>query len=81
MGSVLYGVKAQLPRWKRVLDAENGYMGEVLGQLFVKEYFPENTKKRYVDMVEAMRTSFKEHIDKLDWMSEPTKQKAYDKLS
>ncbi len=80
-GMVLYGVKAQLPRWKRVLDAENGYMGEVLGQLFVKAYFPENTKKRYVDMVEAMRTAFKEHIEKLDWMSEPTKQKAYDKLS
>ncbi|MFI5160261.1 MAG: M13 family metallopeptidase [Sphingobacteriales bacterium] len=80
-GTVLYGVKAQLPRWKRVLDAENGYMGEVLGQLFVKEYFPENTKKRYVDMVEAMRTAFKEHIEKLDWMSAPTKQKAYDKLA
>jgi len=80
-GMVLSGRKAQLPRWKRVLDAENGMMGEVLGQLFVKEYFPEAEKKRYVDMVEAMRTSFKEHIQKLDWMSEPTKHKAYDKLS
>lgn len=80
-GMVLYGRKAQLPRWKRVIDAENGLMGEVLGQLFVKEYFPENTKERYVKLVEAMRTSFKEHIEKLDWMSEPTKQKAYDKLA
>jgi len=80
-GSVLSGRKAQLPRWKRVLDAENSMMGEVLGQLFVKEYFPEKEKKRYVDLVEAMRTSFKEHIEKLDWMSEPTKQKAYAKLA
>jgi putative endopeptidase len=80
-GMVLYGRKAQLPRWKRTIDAENGLMGEVLGQLFVKEYFPENTKERYVKLVEAMRTSFKEHIEKLDWMSEPTKQKAYDKLA
>ena len=80
-GMVISGRKAQLPRWKRVLDAENGMMGEVLGQLFVKEYFPEAEKKRYVDMVEAMRTSFKEHIEKLDWMSEPTKQKAYAKLA
>jgi putative endopeptidase len=24
-------------------------MGEVLGQIFVKEYFPEKTKKRYVE--------------------------------
>ena len=80
-GTVLSGRKEQLPRWKRVFDAENSYMGEVLGQLFVKEYFPEKTKKRYVDMVEAMRTSFKEHIEKLDWMSPATKQKAYDKLA
>ncbi|MDO3640367.1 M13 family metallopeptidase [Mucilaginibacter sp. L3T2-6] len=80
-GTVLYGSKEQLPRWKRVLDTENGLMGEVLGQIFVKEYFPEKTKERYVNLVEAMRTSFKEHIQKLDWMSEPTKQKAYDKLA
>jgi len=80
-GTVLYGVKEQLPRWKRVIDDENGLMGEVLGQLFVKEYFPEKTKKRYVDLVEAMRASFKEHIEKLDWMSAETKEKAYDKLA
>jgi putative endopeptidase len=80
-GTVLYGNKEQLPRWKRVLDAENALMGEVLGQIFVKEYFPEKTKERYVNLVEAMRTSFKEHIEKLDWMSRETKQKAYDKLA
>lgn len=80
-GNIIYGSKEQLPRWKRVLDTENGLMGEVLGQIFVKEYFPEKTKERYVNLVEAMRTSFKEHIEKLDWMSEPTKQKAYDKLA
>jgi putative endopeptidase len=80
-GMVLSGRKAQLPRWKRVIDSENGMMGELLGQLFVKEYFSETAKKRYVDLVEAMRTSFKEHIGKLDWMSEATKQKAYAKLA
>jgi putative endopeptidase len=80
-GTVLSGNKEQLPRWKRVLDTENGLMGEVLGQIFVKEYFPEKTKERYVKLVEAMRTSFKEHIEKLDWMSPETKQRAYDKLA
>jgi putative endopeptidase len=80
-GTVLSGSKEQLPRWKRVLDTENGLMGEVLGQIFVKEYFPEKTKERYVNIVEAMRATFKEHIEKLDWMSEQTKQKAYDKLA
>jgi putative endopeptidase len=80
-GTVLTGKKEQLPRWKRVIDQENGVMGEVLGQLFVKEYFPEKTKERYVKLVEEMRATFKEHIDRLDWMSTKTKEKAYEKLA
>ena len=80
-GTVLNGNKEQLPRWKRVLDTENDLMGEVLGQIFVKEYFPEKTKERYVKLVETMRATFKEHIEKLDWMSPATKEKAYYKLS
>lgn len=79
-GTVIAGKKEQLPRWKRVLDTENALMGEVLGQLFVKAYFPETAKKRYSDMVTAIRTSYKEHIEKLDWMVESTKKKAIEKL-
>lgn len=80
-GTVLRGQKAQLPRWKRVLDNENAFMGELLGQLFVKEYFPEKSKERYVAMVEAIRQAYREHIQKLDWMSPETKQKALEKLN
>lgn len=80
-GTVVAGKKEQLPRWKRVLDAENALMGEVLGQLFVKVYFPEKAKKRYADMVTAIRSSYKEHIEKLDWMSDMTKKKALEKLN
>ena len=80
-GTVLQGRTEQLPRWKRVLDTENGLMGELLGQLFVKEYFPATSKKRYVDMVEAIRQAYREHIAKLDWMSPATKKKALEKLN
>ena len=79
-GKVLRGQKEQLPRWKRVLDTENGIMGELLGQLFVKEYFPEKAKIRYMAEVEAIRQAYREHIQKLDWMSAETKQKALIKL-
>ena len=80
-GTVISGRKEQLPRWKRVLDTENGLMGELLGQLFVKEYFPAANKKRYADMVEAIRQAYRERIAKLDWMSPATKQKALLKLN
>ena len=77
----LSGATAPRPRWKRVLDAEENAIGEALGQLFVKEYFNETAKKRYTDMVEAIRDAYKERIQKLTWMSDSTKQKAYAKLA
>ncbi len=80
-GKLLAGQKVQLPRIKRVIDTENQLMGELLGQLFVKEYFPLAAKERYNIMVEAIRQAYKEHIEKLDWMSAATKQKALVKLN
>lgn len=77
----LTGATEQRPRWKRVLDAEENAMGEALGQLFVKEYFNETAKKRYDGLVEAIRDAYKERIAKLSWMSDSTKQKAYEKLA
>lgn len=77
----LTGASAPRPRWKRVLDAEEAAMGEALGQLFVKEYFNETAKKRYTDMVEAIRDAYKDRIQKLTWMSDSTKQKALEKLA
>lgn len=68
-------------RWKRVLDAEEGTMGEALGQLFVKEYFTATAKKRYNEIVENIRAAYKDRIAALPWMSDSTKQKAYLKLA
>lgn len=78
---LLSGAKVRKPRWKRAIqDAEN-VMGEMMGKLFVGEFFNETAKKRYEDMVEAIREALKERIGKLTWMSDSTKQKAYLKLA
>jgi putative endopeptidase len=78
---VLNGQKEPRLRWKRVLDAEGDAMGMVLGRIFVAEYFPPVAKKRYADMVEAIRTAYRERITKLDWMSDSTKARALQKLA
>lgn len=80
-GKVLSGQKEQRPRWKRVLDAENRSIGMILGRIFVAQYFPEQAKQRYNNLVEAIRTAYGERIDKLDWMSDATKAKAHEKLA
>ncbi|MBS1743982.1 MAG: M13 family metallopeptidase [Bacteroidetes bacterium] len=77
----LTGAKEPRPRWKRVLDAEEDAIGEALGKLFAQTYFNETAKKRYSDIVENIRAAYKERISKLSWMSDSTKQKAYEKLA
>jgi putative endopeptidase len=76
----LTGAAVPRPRWKRVLDAEEDAMGEALGQIFVKEYFNEDAKKRYTNLVENIRDAYKDRIKKLTWMSDSTKDKAIRKL-
>src|SRR5215210_4625198 len=77
----LTGTTIPRPRWKRVIDAEENVMGEALGQIFVKEYFNEDAKKRYTDLVENIRDAYKDRIKKLTWMSDSTKEKALRKLN
>src|SRR5205085_37092 len=78
---ILNGQKEPRARWKRVLDAEGDAMGMVLGRIFVKEYFTPAEKKRYSDMVEAIRTAYRERINRLTWMSDSTKARAQQKLA
>ena len=78
---LLSGAKQRKPRWKRAIRMEDNEMGELLGQLYVKEFFNETAKKRYSDLVEAIRGAYKERIEKLTWMSNSTKQKALIKLA
>ncbi len=78
---VLSGQKTPRPRWKRVLDAQDKAMGMALGRLFVQQHFPESSKQRYTEMVEAIRAAYLERIDALDWMSEATKARARTKLA
>ncbi|MEO8086431.1 MAG: M13 family metallopeptidase [Bacteroidota bacterium] len=80
-GVVLSGVKTQRPRWKRVLDNQENYLGDALGQLYVQNYYSPATKERYVELTNSVLAAYKEHIEKLDWMSDSTKQKALAKLA
>ena len=75
------GAKERRPRWKRVIQSEENVMGEMLGQLYVKEFFNEKAKLRYENLVESIREALKERIGRLTWMGDSTKQKAYVKLA
>ena len=80
-GKTLSGQMAQRPRWKRVQESTNGALSEALGQLYVQKYFPAESKKRMIELVNNLRVSLGERIQQLVWMSNETKAKALDKLA
>jgi putative endopeptidase len=77
----LSGQETQTPRWQRMSTLTDGTIGELLGQLYVAKHFKPEAKERMKELLVNMRTAFANRINRLDWMSEPTKKKALDKLN
>jgi len=75
----LRGQKDQKPRWKRVMDTVENTAGEALGQLYVKQYFPAESKAAMETLVGNLSQALKARIEGLEWMSPETKAKAMDK--
>jgi len=81
MNKLLSGQKELQPRWKRMTALTDAQLGDALGQLYVKKYFPPEAKQRILDLVNNLQETYKERIGKLSWMSDSTKQKALLKLN
>lgn len=80
-GKILSGKQEPSQLWKRAIGIVNGTLGEGIGQEYVKVYFPEENKKRMLDLVHNLQKSLSQRIDGLDWMSDETKVKAQEKLA
>ena len=80
-GKVLSGREEPSPLWKRAVGIVNGTLGEAVGQMYVKKYFPEENKQRMLALVHNLQTSLGQRIQALDWMSDDTKVKATEKLN
>ena len=80
-GRVMSGQQQQRPRWKRAMAVPNHVLGEAVGEIYVKKYFPESDKLRMLEIVKNLQVALGEHIDALEWMSDATKAKAREKLA
>ncbi|MFB9079053.1 M13 family metallopeptidase [Flavobacterium procerum] len=78
---VLSGQAVQKSRGEKMANVVDTYLGEALGELYVKKYFPEDAKKRMLTLVNNLQIAYAKRIDKLEWMSNITKQKAKEKLA
>jgi endothelin-converting enzyme/putative endopeptidase len=80
-GKYLSGASSMKPRAIRCAEGADGQIGEALGQAYVEKYFPPEAKARMQDMVKNILLAMGDTIRGLEWMSEPTKAKALEKLS
>ena len=80
-GKTLSGKKEQSPRWKRAVSNVDQVLGEAVGQMYVKKYFPAEAKTRMLNLVKNLQTSLGERIQQLSWMGDSTKIKAMEKLN
>jgi predicted metalloendopeptidase len=79
-GAYLSGQKEIEARWKRCVRATDQNLGMALGQLYVDKTFGPAGKERTLKMVKAVEDAMHQDIASLTWMSDTTKQKAYEKL-
>lgn len=80
-GKTLSGSQENQPRWKRGVSLVDGALGEVLGKEYVARHFPAESKAQMEELVANLRLAMTARLQRLDWMSEETRQQALYKMS
>src|SRR6478752_9216895 len=79
-GRTLNGTPELRARWKRGVALVEGAIGEAVGKEYVARHFPPSSKAMMDELVANLLAAYRDSISRLDWMTEETKQRAYEKL-
>ena len=79
-GTKLTGAPVNRTRWKRAVSLVEGSLGEAVGKIYVKKYYPPEAKAKMDQLVDYLIEAYRESIQELEWMSDETKKKALVKL-
>ncbi|QEU89588.1 M13 family metallopeptidase [Streptomyces kanamyceticus] len=80
-GRTLNGTPELRARWKRAVSLVEGAMGEAVGKEYVARHFPPSSKAMMDDLVANLLEAYRQSIARLDWMTDETKERAYEKLA
>ncbi len=80
-GRTLNGTPELRARWKRGVSFVEGAVGEAVGREYVARHFPPTSKALMDELVADLLAAYRESIARLDWMTERTKERAYEKLA
>jgi len=80
MQSTLSGTKELLPRWRRVVSAEDDALGFAVGKAYVDKVFPPSSKTEAQDILHSIRAALRDDFTKVPWMGKKTRLAAIKKL-
>jgi putative endopeptidase len=78
--SALTGQPEMPPRWKRCVQATERGLGDLVGQMFVRDRFGGASKAAAEEQIHAIVAAMLANLDQLSWMDAATKAKARAKL-
>ncbi len=79
-GRTLSGTPELRARWKRGVGLVEGALGEAVGRVYVDRHFPPRSKEMMDELVDNLLEAYRRSITDLDWMTDETKQRAFEKL-
>ncbi|MFI7343445.1 M13 family metallopeptidase [Streptomyces sp. NPDC050085] len=80
-GRTLNGTPELRARWKRGVAFVEGAIGEAVGKEYVARHFPPASKALMDELVGNLLEAYRQSIGALDWMTDETKERAYEKLA
>ncbi|QTN18699.1 peptidase M13 [Brevundimonas sp. AJA228-03] len=80
-GKVLSGQPEDRPRWKRGVTLVDGSLGESLGREYVSRHFAAESKAQMEALVANLMIAMRGRIERVDWMSDATREQALYKLA
>jgi endothelin-converting enzyme/putative endopeptidase len=79
-GRTLSGTPELRARWKRGVSLVEGGLGEAVGREYVARHFPPDAKRQMDELVANLLEAYRQSIAALDWMTDETKKRAFEKL-
>ncbi|AVP49298.1 M13 family metallopeptidase [Williamsoniiplasma luminosum] len=79
--SIFNGIEKMKTPINQAVEFVNKLLGEIIGQEYIKEHFSESAKQDVLTIVKDLIRIYSNRIQKLDWMSQTTKQQAIEKLN
>jgi predicted metalloendopeptidase len=79
-GRVLSGQQRPRERWKRAVSMVNAYLGDAMGQIYVRERFPQTSRRKVRTIVRTIVKAFRDAVDEASWMTPEARRHARLKL-